>query len=211
MPLDKQTREAILRLKQTNAAKAKRIREDKRNSPEGIRRKLAVLDAQERAAISALRQDGENRYTAAVHKGQRTLLGIRPEDGDPIQAARELRACTERANAINRVADAEQLMATARRLGDTLLERAIFARAWDQCKTDLGAQKWGGIVRDYLDHHPDMRATAQQLGDLLDADTPQVRMQDQMICGHSRAPELSRMTDADIDRLATEETQGGAA
>ncbi|SDJ93888.1 hypothetical protein [Nonomuraea jiangxiensis] len=211
MPLDKQTREAILKLKQTNAGKAKRIREDKRNSTEGIRRKLAVLDAQERAAISALWQDGSRRHAAAVDKYSRHMFGIQPGDGDPIQAAKELRACTERANAINSVADAEQLAAAARRLGDTLLERAIFARAWDLCKTDLGAQKWGGIVRSYLDRNPQVRPVAQQLGDLLDADTAQARMQDQIICGRSRAPELSLLTDQEIDLIAAEETQGGAA
>lgn len=201
MPLNQADMEHINQRRNAYAAQVERVRADKTLSDVGRRVHLAAaLTAVRRQVdqvMQAARQRDEKRYAALTGK----MFKLDSTDATTIVSYRD---ALDRAEAITEPGAAKTLMNRAIASGDTLLSRAVFARAWSAVGADdPRSPEWNQVIGQYATAYPNEAAAIQEAGTLANLmGSPDQRWKEQMATTVSRPRELSAYQDHQIERIA---------
>jgi hypothetical protein len=196
MLTDDERRQAAT-IQQQHARRVAAIRSDAHLSPQGKRARIAAASVAARDQLAALRHTSDARNTQLRRDLEFKLFGVGARDGGTdILAARDAR---DRASRVKTPAEAAQLLASAQRVGDTSMARAVFEHCWNQLPTDVGSH-WAQVGASYLDGRPQARTDAEQLAALLDGNSGDA-LRDRLSTELLLPAEVSR---GDLNALARE-------
>jgi len=210
MPLDDDTRNAIVQKITAYGKQVERVRHDPNLSDVGKRRAMAKLAVRTRDEVARMRQAGLDATAARISQLQSVAFGIHTQSSDP-SAAISLRDALDRVAQVDSPAAAQQLLNRAVVTGDETLARAIALHAYTNMgDRDLG-DHWAGIYGHYRDgQSPTRQRVLDELDTIRQADSPQARFRDSASCSVPTPPELAGV--GNLDYLAAEadaQDQGG--
>ncbi|SCX37977.1 hypothetical protein SAMN03159343_0256 [Klenkia marina] len=178
MPMTDKDREIAAGIRARAAEAFDRIRADRNLSDEGKRANLLSVH---QAASKQLRAEHDRiRERDTKHKAdlERRLFGLTPHAlGADVISYRD---ALDRASRIQNADQANELLSMARGSGDKVLERAVFAHAYEMAGPS--AAPWNELVTAYLQARPDLQADVDELSRVSHADSildtqMQLRMQ----------------------------------
>jgi hypothetical protein len=202
MPLDSDTRNAIVQRVTAYGKQLERVRRDPNLSDVGKQRAMAKLYVQTRDDVAMMREAADRAYRTRYSQLESVAFGIHAQSSDP-SAAISLRDALDRAAQVANPDEARQLLNRAVVTGDETLARAIALTAYsNQGPQDLG-DHWAAVYDHYRQAQPAQRQKVlDELDTLRQADSKQARFADALSTGVSRPTELANV--GNVDHLAGE-------
>lgn len=202
MPLDDDTRNAIVQRITAYGKQLDRVRRDPNLSDVGKQRAMAKLFVQTRDEVAQMRQTADQAYRTRYSQLESVAFGIHAQSSDP-SAAISLRDALDRAAQVANPDEAGQLLNRAAVTGDETLARAIAMTAYTNLGDhDLG-EHWAGVFNHYRENQPaERQRILDELDTLRHADSKRARFRDAMATGVSRPTELANV--GNVDHLASE-------
>lgn len=172
-------RERAQGIREKYTEKVAAIREDRNLSEEGRSRKLAEAWADAKAKLDGLGQQESDLLTGRRGDLERQLFGgsVRSTGMDAGAAAISARDAADRADQLTKPADAAAALRRAESDGDAVLARAIMrhaVRSAEAAPVREAAAAWEGVARTYLDAHPALMPTVEELAEIEDLTKRQV-------------------------------------
>ncbi|RST13469.1 hypothetical protein [Streptomyces sp. WAC05950] len=194
-------------IRQALDTKTRQINGQRNLTPQAKRTMIARAFIEARNALDQLKADEVDRIHREREKHERKLFGTTGFNPDP-NAVIARRDANDRAAKLETPVEAEHAMRRAEREGDSIMAKAIAARAADYS----GDPGWSNVVRAYVADKPNEAATLQAMQDLPDTNDGVWRMRQAIEYSVSTPSELGdNVHPHQVDAIASRSLDGDAA
>lgn len=140
----------------------KAVKADADLTPEGQHRKIDEAHQSAKSQMDELRVGWKATKEKNAESAVREVFGAPHASGADAISVRD---AEDRASSLETANEARDLMARAKRNGDTTLERAIAREAYQRNNDQLGGHHWAQILDDYIADRPVAAKKLQALRD----------------------------------------------